>query len=630
MEPLLMNGFPGNLGIGGNGGSTLDTECVEIDPTGRYFRYKEILGRGAFKTVYKAFDEVDGIEVAWNQVRINEVLQSPDNLERLYSEVHLLKSLNHENIIKFYTSWVDDQNKTINIITELFTSGSLRQYRKKHKHVDMKAIKSWARQILRGLEYLHGHKPPILHRDLKCDNIFVNGNHGEVKIGDLGLAVVMQQPTARSVIGTPEFMAPELYEEEYNELVDIYSFGMCMLEMITLEYPYSECKNPAQIYKKVMSGIKPAALAKVTDPQVRHLIEKCLVSASERSPAKELLKDPFLQNNRIKEPLPDHVQASSSILNMMNLPSSPLSMDIDSDYKPLPTSTGTENSNLTAVTPALEFQRTNRNNEFRLKGEKNDDNSVSLVLRIADTYGRVRNIHFLFYLDSDTALAVAAEMVEQLDLSDYDVVFIADFIDFLIMKLIPGWRPAADHCSSENMSQCKEYGAYDNAELLSESSPPQSSVYFEVGYEHADLSQLNLGASAVETAENDDGTSYKKMDEAISPVNYDSSWSGVNGADKVSQRSATSVMFVGSSKSLSGYNTDVDSKGDRGACDVVDGLSMKDSSTPSVTDKDQNELRAELDIIEYQYQRWFYELSTMREDALQNARKRWSTRKSRG
>lgn len=52
-------------------------------------------------------------------------------------------------------------------------------------------------------------------------------------------------------VGTPEFMAPELYEEEYNELVDIYSFGMCMLEMVTFEYPYSECKNPAQIYKKV-------------------------------------------------------------------------------------------------------------------------------------------------------------------------------------------------------------------------------------------------------------------------------------------------------------------------------------------------------------------------------------------
>jgi len=48
-------------------------------------------------------------------------------------------------------------------------------------------------------------------------------------------------------------MAPELYEEEYNELVDIYAFGMCMLEMVTFEYPYNECKNPAQIYKKVTS-----------------------------------------------------------------------------------------------------------------------------------------------------------------------------------------------------------------------------------------------------------------------------------------------------------------------------------------------------------------------------------------
>jgi len=48
-------------------------------------------------------------------------------------------------------------------------------------------------------------------------------------------------------------MAPELYEEKYNELVDIYSFGMCMIELLTFEFPYSECANPAQIYKKVTS-----------------------------------------------------------------------------------------------------------------------------------------------------------------------------------------------------------------------------------------------------------------------------------------------------------------------------------------------------------------------------------------
>ncbi|KAH9327248.1 hypothetical protein KI387_007426, partial [Taxus chinensis] len=88
----------------------------------------------------------------------------------------------------------------------------------------------------------------------------------------------------------------KLYEEKYNELVDIYSFGMCLLEMMTFEYPYIECDNAVQIYRKVSSGVKPAALDKVNDPCVRQFIEKCLTTASKRLSARELLMDPFLQN----------------------------------------------------------------------------------------------------------------------------------------------------------------------------------------------------------------------------------------------------------------------------------------------------------------------------------------------
>ncbi|GFQ04560.1 probable serine/threonine-protein kinase wnk3 [Phtheirospermum japonicum] len=193
---------------------------------------------------YRAFDELEGIEVAWNQVKVTDLLRNAVDLKRLYSEVHLLKTLKHKNIIKFYSSWVDTKNENINFIIEIFTSGNLRQYRKKHKHVDVRALKKWSRQILEGLLYLHSHDPPVIHRDFKCDNIFVNGNQGEVKIGDLGLAANLQQArSAHSVV--------ELYEEEYNELVDIYAFGMCLLELMTLEYPYVECANAAQTYKKV-------------------------------------------------------------------------------------------------------------------------------------------------------------------------------------------------------------------------------------------------------------------------------------------------------------------------------------------------------------------------------------------
>ena len=57
-------------------------------------------------------------------------------------------------------------------------------------------------------------------------------------------------------------MAPELYEEEYDDRVDVYSFGMCLLELAVLEYPYSECRNAAQIYRKVsLVRCKPPSLA---------------------------------------------------------------------------------------------------------------------------------------------------------------------------------------------------------------------------------------------------------------------------------------------------------------------------------------------------------------------------------
>jgi len=271
---------------------------VETDPTGRYHRYDDVLGRGAYKTVYKGFDGEEGIEVAWNQIRVNKIVKTEEEKERLFQEVDLLKELSHKSIIKFYASWIDEKTQDVNFITEMFTSGTLRQYRKRHKKLDEKVIKSWTRQILRGLLYLHGHDPPIIHRDLKADNIFVNGNQGELKIGDLGLATLLRTTQgATSVLGTPEFMAPELYEEDYDERVDIYALGMCLLELVTFEYPYQECENAAQIYKKVSSGIRPASLEKKLwegKEGLKHFIMTCISDIEDRPSARELLESDYL------------------------------------------------------------------------------------------------------------------------------------------------------------------------------------------------------------------------------------------------------------------------------------------------------------------------------------------------
>jgi len=153
---------------------------------------------------------------------------------RIKSEIDLIKILQHRNIIHFISSWANKQSESVIFITEMITGGSLSKYMRKIKSIRLRVIKKWCLEILHGITYLHESEPyPIIHRDLKCDNIFINSNSGEIRIGDLGLSTPMQNSYTSSVLGTPEYMAPELYEECYGTAVDIYAFGMCLLEMVT-------------------------------------------------------------------------------------------------------------------------------------------------------------------------------------------------------------------------------------------------------------------------------------------------------------------------------------------------------------------------------------------------------------
>lgn len=173
---------------------------VEIDPTRRYGRYNELLGCGAVKKVYRAFDQEEGIEVAWNQVKLRNFSDDPAMVERLYSEVRLLRSLTNKNIISLYSVWRDEKHNTLNFITEVCTSGNLREYRKKHRHVSMRALKKWSKQILEGLNYLHVHDPCIIHRDLNCSNVFVNGNTGQVTFFFFNLMFFLQSTKGEKVV----------------------------------------------------------------------------------------------------------------------------------------------------------------------------------------------------------------------------------------------------------------------------------------------------------------------------------------------------------------------------------------------------------------------------------------------
>jgi len=101
-----------------------------------------------------------------------------------------------------------------------------------------------------------------------------------------------------SVIGTPEFMAPEFYNETYNEKVDIWAFGLCIIEIATLEYPYKECTNVGSVYRTVSSGLKPQALAKIKNENIIEFICCCIEEdVSIRWSSAELLNHPFLSED---------------------------------------------------------------------------------------------------------------------------------------------------------------------------------------------------------------------------------------------------------------------------------------------------------------------------------------------
>ncbi|XP_078806606.1 serine/threonine-protein kinase WNK2 isoform X29 [Oryzias latipes] len=271
-----------------------EMKAVSTSPGGRFLKFDIELGRGSFKTVYKGLDTETWVEVAWCELQDRKL--SKVERQRFKEEAEMLKGLQHPNIVRFYDFWESPLKgkKCIVLVTELMTSGTLKTYLKRFKVMKPKVLRSWCRQILKGLHFLHTRTPPIIHRDLKCDNIFITGPTGSVKIGDLGLATLKAASFAKSVIGTPEFMAPEMYEEHYDEAVDVYAFGMCMLEMATSEYPYSECQNAAQIYRKVTSGVKPASYNKIMDPEIKEIIGECICQKKEeRYTIKDLLNHAF-------------------------------------------------------------------------------------------------------------------------------------------------------------------------------------------------------------------------------------------------------------------------------------------------------------------------------------------------
>jgi WNK lysine deficient protein kinase len=254
---------------------------IKFSPNKRYVKFNKLIGSGSMKTVYQGYDLNEGKLVAWNTVQIDNLPKAFQS--KIIQEIEILNSIKNKNqyIIDINNSWINKENRTIYFITNFATGNDLSQFIKKVKYIKLRVIKKWCKQILSGLEFLHENN--IAHRDLKPSNIFINSNSGDIFIGDFGLAKISNENN-KSILGTPEYMAPEVYEESYDNRIDIYSFGMCLLEFMTGEVPYSECNLAAQIWKKITEKVLPECISKINNIIAKNLILECINNDPKKRP----------------------------------------------------------------------------------------------------------------------------------------------------------------------------------------------------------------------------------------------------------------------------------------------------------------------------------------------------------
>eukprot|EP01100_Stratorugosa_tubuloviscum_P007969 TRINITY_DN32_c0_g1_i1.p1 TRINITY_DN32_c0_g1~~TRINITY_DN32_c0_g1_i1.p1 ORF type:complete len:574 (-),score=257.26 TRINITY_DN32_c0_g1_i1:122-1843(-) len=230
------------------------------------------LGEGAFGVVHKA--KWRGLTVAAKQLKSTSLPN--EVMEEFRKEVDILGKLRHPNIVLLLGA--STQPPSLIMVTEFLPGGTVFQLlHEKKERIPIATAAKMAWQTGLALNYLHLNEPQILHRDLKSMNLLLD-SHRNVKVCDFGLSCVKpKKEEVKDSVGSPFWMAPEvLTGQPYNEKADVYSFGVCMYEMIANHVPFSEItkQNPNALQtalQKIVNGER-APFPPNTNPEYAEIV----------------------------------------------------------------------------------------------------------------------------------------------------------------------------------------------------------------------------------------------------------------------------------------------------------------------------------------------------------------------